>query len=106
MDSVVVEIHSEIYVGDTLYRIEEDIIADNYFGEWWRRALKGNMLHIDRNAGIYPSGIDEPIVGEGNIAVVLRVDHRSVSTNIEAREYIIVPYLIISNETFSVERAL
>ena len=64
------------------------------------------MLHINRDTSIEPPRIDELIVSERDVAVILRVDHGCVPADIEAREYIIMPYLIIGNESICVQRAL
>ena len=65
------------------------------------------MLNIDRDAAsIEPPRVDELIISERDVAVVLRVNHCSIPAHIEARENIIMPYLIIGNETFCVQGTL
>jgi len=90
-------------VGDTLNGIEKDVITDRYICKWRDRTLEGDMLNIDRDAAsIEPPSVDELIISERDVAVVLRVNHCSVPAHIEARENIIMPYLIIGNESFCV----
>jgi hypothetical protein len=64
------------------------------------------MLHIDGDASIEPPRVDELIISERDVAVILRVNHGCVPADIEARENIIMPYLIIGNEPFCVQGTL
>jgi hypothetical protein len=106
LDAVVIEIHREINEADTWNGIDKHVITDRYICERRDRALESDMLHIDRDASIDPPSVDELIISERDVAVILRVDHGCVPAHIEARENIIMPYLIISNESFCVQRTL
>jgi hypothetical protein len=64
------------------------------------------MLHTDRDARIEPPRVDELIISERDVAVVLRIKHEDVAANIDARENIIMPYLIIGDEFFCVQMTL
>ena len=57
------------------------------------------MFNINWDASIDPSSVKKSIIRDRDVAVVLSVDHGRVASNIEACENIIMPYLIISNES-------
>lgn len=106
LGAIIVEIHCEVDERSTRLRVDHNVITNVNLDLWRHRALEGDMLYIDGDASIDPARIYEPIIRYRNIAVILRVDHRCISTNIKTRENIIMPYLIISDERLSVETTL
>lgn len=102
LGAIIIEIHGEVHVWDTLLGIHNNIIAYVDLYLWRDRALEGNMLNINRDTSINPSRIDESIICYRNIAMILGIYHSCVTSNIESCEKIIMPYLIICYERLSV----
>lgn len=102
LNTVIVEIHSKVYVSDSLYLIRNGVVRNVNFGEWRVRALEGYMLHVNGDTCIDPSRINKFVVCECDIAMVLGVYHGCVTANIQASEGVVVPYLIISDESIFV----
>lgn len=64
------------------------------------------MLEVYRDLCVDPTYIGKFVVAHGEITVVLRVHHGCISSLINTREGIIIPYLIISDAALSVYLAL
>ncbi len=99
LSSIIVEIHCEVNISDSLQFICNNIIWNINFCEWRDRALESNMLYIDRYPSINPSCINKLIICKCDIAMILSVYHRSVPSNIKANKGVVVPYLIICNHS-------
>jgi hypothetical protein len=106
LGAVIVEVHSEVDQRSTRLGVDHHVIANIDLDLWGHRALEGDMLYIDGDASVNPARVYESIIRHRNVAVILCIDHRCIATNIETRENIIMPYLIISDEWLSVETTL
>ena len=64
------------------------------------------MFDINRDLCINPADISESIIAHSEITVILRIDECGISSLINTREGIIIPYLIICDAALSVYIAL